>query len=116
LVRAFFFGDIFCGDTGNEPGVTDETKPELGARSLRGSGTERYTAEEIDFLVAYVVSENAWYVVRIESIGTRQSLWFYPTGSQRGLCRYETYREAWHLLKDDGNALHKTADSSLRSE
>src|SRR5437899_741438 len=26
-----------------------------------------------------------------------------PTGSQRGLCRYETYREAWHLLKDDGN-------------
>lgn len=65
----------------------------------RNRGTEIYTPEEIDLLVVYIVPEDAWYIIPIEAVGGRQSLFFYPQGSQRGLCRYEKYREAWWLLK-----------------
>jgi hypothetical protein len=65
----------------------------------RNRGTEMYTPDEIDFIVVYLVPENAWYIIPIEAVGGRQALFFYPHGSQRGLCRYEKYREAWWLLK-----------------
>jgi hypothetical protein len=57
-----------------------------------------YTADQIDMLVAYIVAEDAWYVVPIEAFAPRVHLKFYPTGSQYG-GRYEKYREAWDLMK-----------------
>lgn len=65
----------------------------------RNRGTEMYTPEEIDFIAVYLVPEDAWYLVPIDAVGGRSSLFFYPQGSQRGLCRYEMYREAWWLMK-----------------
>jgi hypothetical protein len=52
-----------------------------------------YTAEQIDMLVAYIVAEDAWYVVPIAAFAPRVHLKFYPTGSQYGGL-YEKYREA----------------------
>lgn len=55
-----------------------------------------YTSANVDFFVAYVVPENAWYVLPIAALGGRAGLWFYPhTGSKS---RFEPYREAWCLM------------------
>lgn len=58
--------------------------------------TAGYSAEEIDFLVAWVVPEDAWYVIPVEAFAPRKHLWLYPRGEHAG--QYEKYREAWELL------------------
>ena len=58
----------------------------------------RYTAEQIDFLVAYIVPRNIWYVIPVGCIAVSAALAFYPSGSRRNAHRYEPYREAWHLM------------------
>ena len=56
----------------------------------------KYTPDEIDFLVAYVVPLNVWYVVPAVALETK-TMSFWPLGRQpEG--RYEKYREAWHLM------------------
>jgi hypothetical protein len=57
-----------------------------------------YTAEQIDFLVAYVVPRDIWYVIPVDCISVSTSLGFYPSGCRRNSGRYEAYREAWHLM------------------
>jgi hypothetical protein len=53
-----------------------------------------YTEEEIDFLVAYMVPLNLWYVIPVKACLNRCNLLFYPKSKNlRG--RYEKYREAW---------------------
>jgi len=59
-----------------------------------------YTAEQIDTPVAYIVAEDAWYVIPVEALAPRAHLLFYPTGSNCG-GRYEKYREAWDLMKTE---------------
>jgi hypothetical protein len=56
-----------------------------------------YPAEQIDMLVAYMVAEDAWYVVPVAGFAPRD-LRFDPSGSGRGGL-YEKYRDAWHLMK-----------------
>jgi hypothetical protein len=64
---------------------------------VKGAGwKDTYTPEEIDFLVAYIVPEDLWYVVPIAAFATRKSLRFYPRGKGKGLL--EKYREAWCLM------------------
>jgi hypothetical protein len=62
-------------------------------------GAAMYTPDQIDLIVVYLVPEGIWYIIPIEAVGGRSSLYFYPQGSQKGLCRYEKYREAWWLMK-----------------
>jgi hypothetical protein len=57
-----------------------------------------YTAEEIDFLVAYIASENVWYVIPVNCVPASAVLAFYPSGRERGSGRLEAFREAWHLM------------------
>jgi len=57
-----------------------------------------YTAEQIDILVAYIVAEDAWYVIPVGAFAPRRHLQLYPSGSKTG-GRYEEYREAWDLMK-----------------
>jgi hypothetical protein len=59
-----------------------------------------YTAQQIDMLVAYIVPEDAWYVLPVRAFAPRKNLKFYPSGSKSG-GRYELYREAWDLMKAD---------------
>ena len=61
-----------------------------------------YTAEQIDFVVAYVGQEDAWYVIPLHAFAPRRHLQLYPSGgSGRGNTKYEKFREAWHLMKAD---------------
>jgi len=57
-----------------------------------------YQPSEVDFLVAYIIPEDAWFILPIRAILGRTSLLFAPRNFPRpGL--YAAYREAWHLLR-----------------
>jgi hypothetical protein len=49
-----------------------------------------------DFLAAYVVLEDAWYIIPAKLIRGLRSVSLCTTG---GEAKYEEYREAWHLLR-----------------
>ena len=57
-----------------------------------------YTAKQIDFLVAYIVAEDSWYVIPVGAFAPLITLKLYPTGRKSG-GRFEKYREAWDLMK-----------------
>ena len=60
--------------------------------------TEPYTVEEIDFVAAYLVPLNLWYVIPIKACLNRSNLLFYPESKNlRG--HFEKYREAWWRLR-----------------
>ena len=61
-----------------------------------GSRDDGYTLDEIDFLVAYIVPEDLWYVVPVAAFASRKGLRFYPHSGRHAL--YEQYREAWCLM------------------
>ncbi len=60
-----------------------------------GSG-ELYTLDDIDFLAAYVVSENLWYIVPADAFVPRVTVHFNYGPKSQGM--FEIYREAWCLL------------------
>jgi hypothetical protein len=55
-----------------------------------------YTKNDIDFIVAYIVPRNIWYVIPVEVVAGVASLWFYPRPGSKS--RFEKYREAWCLM------------------
>jgi hypothetical protein len=71
-----------------------------GIYRLRGTHGDKipYTAEEIDFLVAYIAAEKVWYVIPVDCVPASAVLAFYPSGRERGSGRLEAFREAWHLM------------------
>ncbi len=59
-----------------------------------------YSSRELDFLAAYVVPAKTWYVIPAQALRRRRAIYLYP--KQRpavGTGLYETYREAWQLLR-----------------
>ena len=60
-----------------------------------GSGP-LYTVEDIDFLAAYVIAKNLWYVVPVEAFVPRATVHF--NHGERSEAMFEHYREAWCLL------------------
>jgi hypothetical protein len=57
-----------------------------------------YTEEDIDFVAAYLVPLNLWYVIPVKACLNRSNLLFYPKSKNlRG--HYEKYREAWRRLR-----------------
>ena len=73
------------------------TRYRSGYQTSMTGGTRRraYTAADIDFLVAYAVPDDVWYVVPVEVFKRVGQIRFYP-GSKKS--RYEIYREAWCLM------------------
>jgi PD-(D/E)XK endonuclease len=70
-----------------------------------------YTPDDIDFLVAYIVPLNLWYVIPIEVFLHTKSAKIFPT-SHRPNRRFEPYREAWSLMT---SAPKQTPQSELSS-
>ena len=58
-----------------------------------GGCRSTYTAAQIDFLAAYIVPEDLWYVVPVAEVVSHATLRFYPHGGVNA--RLEKYREAW---------------------
>ena len=61
-----------------------------------------YTPEQIDFLVAYIVPEDAWYVLPIRAFAPRRYLSFFPHIPKSSRGRYENFRNAWNLMNRCG--------------
>jgi hypothetical protein len=94
----------FALDTGNgfvrvQVKSTYVARTSIYAVNAKGSQNKAYTTEQIDFLVAYIVVEDAWYVIPVRAFAPCKVLKFYPSVCKsRG--RYEKYREAWDLMKE----------------
>jgi hypothetical protein len=62
--------------------------------SLR-SHNKVYRAGSFDFVAAYVIPEDAWYIVPAKLVRGQSTICLSsPAG------RFEQYREAWHLLRE----------------
>ena len=56
-----------------------------------------YTVKEIDFLAAYVIPENVWYIVPARvSTRLKGNIWLSPRKKGH---KYERFMEAWELLR-----------------
>jgi hypothetical protein len=72
----------------------------------------QYSAREIDFIAAYVVPHDAWYIVPVSEIGSSTQIHLYPEGEKRTSgAHFEKYREAWDLLR-----LGAATSTEVRSE
>jgi hypothetical protein len=55
------------------------------------------TLEEIDFVAAYIIPLDLWYIIPAGVVAMRKgSIWLAPWNRQG---KYERYLEAWHLLR-----------------
>ncbi|MGH9515874.1 MAG: group I intron-associated PD-(D/E)XK endonuclease [Terriglobales bacterium] len=70
--------------------------PSYRVKTTRGGGSSTYSAEEIDFLVAYVFPKDVWYVFPAIVVAGRETVCLRPESPK---CRLLQYREAWHLMK-----------------
>lgn len=78
---------------------------------LRGA-TALYTKDDFDFLAAYIIPLDVWYVIPAAvAITGRQKVHLSPESPKS---KYELYREAWHLLKEKRCTGHATADLCFR--
>jgi hypothetical protein len=68
--------------------------------TVRG-GHKPYPPGSFDFLAAYVVIENAWYIIPEEKTWGKDCLTLYPKSPK---AKYEKYREAWHQLDPDADS------------
>jgi hypothetical protein len=75
----------------------------------------KYTAADVDFLVAYIIPLDLWYIVPVAAFPASASLRFYPEGGCRRP-RFEQFREAWHLFRSSSLAHPSTSASSELSE
>ena len=67
------------------------------SQEVRVGGTD---AKKYDFLIAYLVTQTAFYILPAEAIKTKMHILFYPNGKTAQIENdYESFRDAWHLLK-----------------
>jgi hypothetical protein len=56
-----------------------------------------YESGSFDFLAAYVVLEDAWYILPAGKVAGRETVCLF---SKSKYARYEDYQEAWQLLRE----------------
>ena len=60
------------------------------------SSHKPYRPGAFDYLAAYVIPEDAWYIIPAKLVRGLKSISLCTVG---GEAKYEEYREAWHLLR-----------------
>lgn len=63
----------------------------------RGNRDIRYHPGEIDFIAAYIIPEDTWYIIPIHAVGATSLLFRRKEDHRPSL--YSRYKEAWHLLR-----------------
>jgi len=66
---------------------------------FRPAGNRPYKKSELDFLAAYVVPEETWYVIPVRAFAPRKTITVFPHQLPTRGGRFERFREAWHLLQ-----------------
>lgn len=81
-----------------------QVKSSSGARSggysvcTRHAGGRPLKEKDADFLVAWIVPLDVWYVIPVRELHEVHGLTMFP-GVQGSWGRFEKFRNAWHLLK-----------------
>ncbi len=57
----------------------------------------RYARGAFDFVAAYVIPEDVWYIIPAKELAGRANV---TLCSNSGEANFEEYREAWHLLRE----------------
>ena len=118
------WGDSAAFDVGVESGErilrvqVKSTDCRVGCGYLCGfkpnHNSDPYTAKEVDLFAAYVVPEDAWYVIPVRVVLKRKSfnLSLCPVETRKygKRYKYERYREAWGLLRPRGRGGVKSVD------
>ena len=55
-----------------------------------------YRPDQIDFIAAYVIPTDTWYIIPIKAIPNQPEILLSP---HRKNSKHDKYREAWHLLR-----------------
>ena len=63
-------------------------------------GVLPYKPSAVDFLIAHVIPEDAWFILPIGTIQDRTCVLFPPRHHPRKHAHFAAYREAWHLLRE----------------
>ena len=66
--------------------------------NVMGPGRRPYEKGLVDFIAVYLIPEDAWYIIPFAEVDGHCTLHFRP-GRERQ--RWERYREAWELLKEE---------------
>jgi len=69
------------------------------ACNLRTTSHHAYTKDEVDFIAAYVIPKDVWYILPIEvATNSSSNLILSPHLPNS---KYDRYKEAWHLLRGE---------------
>ena len=78
----------------------------FGSYICRVHTTSRpYRADQIDFVAAYVIPADAWYILPAGAFQKKTQVCLSP---HRKTSKYGRYREAWHLLRAKPSKSHAT--------
>lgn len=66
----------------------------------------KYARGAFDFLAAYVIPEDVWYIIPAKKLAGRG---YVTLCSDSGEANFEEYREAWHLLREAAGIEEETA-------
>lgn len=66
----------------------------------------KYARGAFDFLAAYVIPEDVWYLIPAKKLAGRG---YVTLCSNSGEAKFEEYREAWHLLREAAGMEEETA-------
>lgn len=58
-----------------------------------------YSPKDIDFIAAYVIPTDTWYILPIRATNGQSDLLLTPHSTQPKERKYDRYKEAWQLLK-----------------
>ncbi len=93
--------DVVVGRPGKFVGVQVKSTAFLQRKgylcNLAAHHHHAYTAGAFDFVAAYVVPENVWYIIPAKFIHGKRSILLTPN---LPTAKYEQYREAWNLLQE----------------
>jgi hypothetical protein len=57
-----------------------------------------YRGDAFDFVAAYLIPEDVWYIIPAEKMRGQGGIALYPKLKK---AKYEPYREAWHVLRGE---------------
>src|SRR6202167_1969310 len=108
--------DFVVGTTGRFVSVQVKStlnKLETGYSCKVLSGQQPYFPGSFDFLAAYVIPADAWYIIPAKLIQGKRCITLFPNSPK---AKYEPYREAGHLLRDAIAAKEGTDEDACAAE
>lgn len=69
---------------------------------LRDSQGRAYVGDAFDFVAAYLIPEDAWYIIPEDRIRGKRGFFLNPRLKRS---KYGRYKEAWHLLRGEAGTV-----------